>query len=117
MKRTINFKVLGLLFVFLLVVSASIKAQTTSYYFYVQFANKNNSPYSLSNPSAYLSARAIARRAAFNLTCDSTDLPVNPAYVSQIENLGVHVHCASKWMNGVTVKLTDSVMFLGRFET
>ncbi len=108
MKRTINFKVLGLLFVFLLVVSASIKAQTTSYYFYVQFANKNNSPYSLSNPSAFLSARAIARRAAFNIACDSTDLPVNPSYLQQIENFGIPVHNTSKWMNGATVLLTDS---------
>jgi len=108
MKQTINFKVLGLLFVFLLVVSASIKAQTTSYYFYVQFANKNNSPYSLSNPSAYLSAQAIARRAAFNIACDSTDLPVNPSYLQQIENFGIPVHNTSKWMNGATVLLTDS---------
>jgi subtilisin family serine protease len=88
-------------------ISASVHAQT-NYYFYVQLANKNNSPYSLNNPSVYLSQRAINRRSAFKIVVDSTDLPVNPAYVSQIENLGVHVHCASKWMNGVTVKLTDS---------
>ena len=87
--------------------SAPISAQT-NYYFYVQLKNKNNSPYSLFNPSAYLSARAIARRTSFNVAIDSTDLPVNQAYIQQIENLGVHVHCVSKWMNGVTVKLTDS---------
>ena len=29
----------------------------TNYYFFVQFKNKNNTPYSLSNPAAYLSAR------------------------------------------------------------
>ena len=108
MKTTTKFKSIIMLFSFLMLgISASVHAQT-NYYFYVQFANKNNSPYSLSNPSAYLSARAIARRVTFNIPVDSTDLPVNPAYVSQIENLGVHVHCASKWMNGVTVKLTDS---------
>ncbi|MEI8274085.1 MAG: hypothetical protein WCG08_15830, partial [Paludibacter sp.] len=92
---------------FLWVMSATISAQT-NYYFYVQLANKKNSPYTLSNPSAYLSARAITRRISFNVAVDSTDLPVNPAYVQQIENLGVHVHCSSKWMNGLTVKLTDS---------
>ena len=108
MKNRFNFKTtvcLSVLFLFGL--SASVKAQT-NYYFYVQFANKNNTPYSLTDPSKYLSSRAIARRASFHLTPDSLDLPVNPVYVSQIENLGVHVHCASKWMNGVTVKLTDS---------
>ena len=87
--------------------SAKISAQT-NYYFYVQLKNKNNSPYTLSNPSAYLSQRAVERRSTFRIATDSTDLPVNHAYIQQIENLGVHVHCASKWMNGVTVKLTDT---------
>ena len=87
--------------------SAKISAQT-NYYFYVQLKNKNNSPYTLSNPSAYLSQRAIARRITFTIPTDSTDLPVNHTYIQQIENLGVHVHCASKWMNGLTVKLTDT---------
>ena len=96
------------LFAFVLwATSVTISAQT-NYYFYVQFKNKNNSPYSLSNPSAYLSQRAINRRIAFTVPLDSSDLPVNRAYIQQIEDLGVHVHCVSKWMNGVTVKLSDS---------
>ena len=98
---------IGLLVLILFGLSASLEAQT-NYYFYVQLANKNNSPYSLSSPSAYLSQRAITRRITFTIPIDSTDLPVNHTYIQQIENLGVHVHCASKWMNGVTVKLTDS---------
>jgi len=78
------------------------------YYFYVQLANKNNTPYSLSTPSDYLSARAIARRASFSIAIDSTDLPINQSYVSQITNLGITVHCRSKWMNGITVLVADS---------
>ncbi len=104
MKRIFTY---ALLMAVLSGMSATISAQT-NYYFYVQLANKNNSPYTLSNPSTYLSARAIARRTSFNVAVDSTDLPVNPAYIQQIENLGVHVHCTSKWLNGLTVKLTDS---------
>ena len=104
MKRLFTYTLFSLI---LWGTSATISAQT-NYYFYVQLKNKNNSPYSLSNPSAYLSQRAIARRATFSVPLDSTDLPVNPAYVQQIQNLGINVHCASKWMNGVTVKLTDS---------
>ncbi len=108
MKTKFNFtNTVCLSVLFLFGLSASVKAQT-NYYFYVQFADKKNTPYSLNDPSKYLSQRAIARRTSFQLTLDSLDLPVNPSYVSQIENLGVHVHCASKWMNGVTVKLTDS---------
>lgn len=94
--------------IFLLSLSVSVQAVDTSYYFYVQFTDKNNSPYSLSNPSKFLSARAITRRATFGLTCDSTDLPVNPSYVQQITDLGISVHNRSKWMNGVTVLLIDS---------
>jgi len=109
MRNTIHTaKFFYLLTAFLLLGSSLIKAQTTSYYFYVQFADKNHSPYSLSNPSAYLSARSIARRTAFNVTCDSTDLPVNPTYLQQIQNLGIPLHTHSKWMNGATVLLTDS---------
>jgi subtilisin family serine protease len=96
-----------IIMVILLAVTVNLQAQT-DYYFYVQFANKHNSPYSLSNPAAFLSERAIARRASFSITCDSTDLPVNPAYLQQIENLGIHVHSRSKWMNGATVILPDS---------
>ena len=82
----------------------------TKYYFYVQLANKNNTPYSLSVPSDYLSARAIARRTAFNVAIDSTDLPVNATYVTQIANKGVTIHCRSKWMNGVTILTSDSLI-------
>jgi len=98
----------GLLIVFLFISLATVRATTTSYYFYVQFMNKNNTPYSLSSPSEFLSERAIARRTAYGLSCDSTDLPVNPVYIQQISNLGIPVHCLSKWMNGATVLLTDS---------
>ncbi len=73
-------------------------------------ANRNSSPYTLSNPAAYLSERAIARRAFFGIECDSTDLPVNPSYISQIKGVGATIHCRSKWMNGVTVLVTDSNM-------
>lgn len=95
-----------------LLISVSVFSVTsaTSYYFYVQLANKNNSPYSLSNPSEFLSARAIARRESFNLNCDSTDLPVNPSYITQISNIGINVHSVSKWLNGITVLVPDSTI-------
>jgi len=99
---------LGSLYIVFLFISLAAAQGQTSYYFYVQFSNKKNSSYSLSNPAEFLSARSIARREAFGLTCDSTDLPVNPSYLQQIRNLGIQVHNTSKWMNGATVLLTDS---------
>jgi serine protease AprX len=93
---------------FLLFLHSGSLSAKTSYFFYIQLTNKNNSPYTLSNPSVYLSERAIARRAFFGITCDSTDLPISPFYVSQIESIGTKIHCRSKWMNGVTVLVGDS---------
>jgi serine protease AprX len=101
-------KIYCLFILFLFISTSFIHAQVTSYYFYVQFTDKNNTPYSLSRPTDFLSERAITRRTAFGLTCDSTDLPVNPTYLQQIKNLGIPVHNMSKWMNGATVLLTDS---------
>ena len=106
-NSTFKTKIAGLFIVFLLIGTAGIRAQV-SYYFYVQFTDKNNSPYSLSRPLEFLSERAVARRTSFGLSCDSTDLPVNPLYIQQIKDLGIPVHCMSKWMNGATVLLTDS---------
>ena len=107
-NSTLKTKITGLFIVFLLLGTACIRAQVISYYFYAQFTDKNNSPYSLSSPLDFLSERAVARRAAFGLSCDSTDLPVNPSYIQQIIDLGIPVHSRSKWMNGVTLLVSDS---------
>jgi hypothetical protein len=95
-------KILFYLLLFLFSPSVCLVA-STSYYFYVQLKDKNNSPYSLSKPSEFLSQRAIDRRASFYLICDSTDLPVNPSYISQISNLGIKIHSRTKWLNGLTI--------------
>ncbi len=82
----------------------------TVYFFYVQLSDKNNTPYSISNPSAFLSQRAIERRVAMGISCDSTDLPLQPNYVNQIANSGVKIHSKSKWLNGLTVTTADTSM-------
>lgn len=79
-----------------------------AYYFYVQFSDKSNTPFSINKPEEFLSERAIARRTEQSVVCDSSDLPVNPAYVTQVVNLGLNVHSRSKWMNGITIIAEDS---------
>ena len=76
--------------------------------YFIQFTDKNNSPYSISNPEVFLSARALARRAAHNIAIQENDLPVNPQYISQVEAKGVTVLEASKWLNGVVIFTTDT---------
>lgn len=96
-----------ILIILLFGIAVQVQA-VTNYFFYVQLTDKKNNPFSVSQPEAYLSQKAITRRALFNLSCDSTDLPVNPSYVSSIANLGVKIHSRTKWLNGITVQLTDS---------
>lgn len=82
----------------------------TVYFFYVQLSDKNNTPFSISNPSAFLSQRAIERRLSMGISCDSTDLPLQPDYVNQIADVGVKIHSKSKWLNGLTVTTTDTTI-------
>lgn len=86
--------------------SFSAYSQYTRYI--VQFKDKKGTPYTLSNPSAYLSAQAIARRTRYHIAIDSTDLPVSPAYIDSILSVpNVSFINLSKWMNQVCVKITD----------
>src|SRR5690606_36641329 len=71
------------------------------------FNNKEDTPYSLSNPIDFLSQRAIDRRSAQGIAIDSTDLPVPDNYVDTVLTLtGGKFHLNSKWFN-YTVVLTD----------
>ncbi|MBX3240710.1 MAG: S8 family serine peptidase [Chitinophagaceae bacterium] len=75
----------------------------------IQLSDKNNSPYSINHPSAYLSAKAIERRERQQISIDSTDLPVNPAYIESIINAGtVTVLNTSRWLNYVLIETTDA---------
>ncbi len=81
-------------------------AQFTRYI--VKLKDKNGTPYSLSNPQAYLSQRAIDRRSRYNIAIDSTDLPVTPLYITQIKNVpNVTVLNISKWLNAITIQTSD----------
>lgn len=74
----------------------------------IRFNNKNGTPYTLSNPAAYLSAKAIERRTRQKLPFDSTDLPVSPAYLESIGSIpGVTILNKSNWLNQVCIRTTD----------
>lgn len=90
----------------LLVFSCFASAQTSRHI--IQLRDKKNTPYTLADPSAYLSAKAIARRTIQNISIDSTDLPINPVYVESIRNIpNVTILNKSKWLNQVLVRITD----------
>jgi serine protease AprX len=73
---------------------------------WVLFKNKNGTPYTIANANDFLSVKSINRRVMYNTPVDQTDLPVTPAYVSQVDNVNnVKVLYASKWLNGVVVSI------------
>lgn len=91
----------------LLAIAQFGEAQSTRYI--IQFKDKGSNSYTISNPSAYLSARAIARRTKYSIAIDSTDLPVTPRYIDSIRLAGaVTILNVSKWLNSVTIKTTDT---------
>ena len=75
----------------------------------IQLKHKGATTNTLSNPSLYLSQRAIQRRIHYNISLDSTDLPVPPSYISQIQNIpNVTILNISRWLNAVVVQTTDA---------
>ncbi len=74
----------------------------------IQFKDKSSNTYSLSNPSRFLSQRAIERRIRYNIPIDTTDLPVTEKFIDSIRLAGsVRVLSESKWLNQVLIETTD----------
>ena len=85
-------------------------SQQISQKYFIAFTDKNGTPYSISNPQAFLTQRAIDRRAAQGIPIIEEDLPVNPAYVNAVAATGVQVFTRCKWFNGITIRVTDTAV-------
>lgn len=96
-----------LLFFALIFFSLHLSAQFTKYV--VRLKDKNGTPFSIHDPSKFLSARSIERRAKQHITINETDLPVTPAYIDSIKSVSnVTVLDVSKWFNQVCIATTDA---------
>ncbi len=76
----------------------------------IVFTDKNGTPFSLSEPQAYLSARAILRRQRQGIPIDSTDLPLVPGYIDSVLGSGdvtLLNHC--NWLNQIVIQTSDSL--------
>lgn len=83
----------------------SAKAQTK---YWVKFKDKNGSPYTISNPSAFLTPKSITRRNNQGIAVDLSDIPVNETYLNQVSATGATVFARSKWMNAAIVVATSA---------
>lgn len=91
-------------------VAGTMVAQTAPATYWVQFKDKAHTPYSLGAPEAFLSQRAIDRRARQHIPIDSLDLPVDPAYIVQLQAAcDLEVLHVSKWFNAATIRSTDTL--------
>ena len=96
------------LFILMLLAIAMFgKAQIATNLYWVQFTDKNDSPYSIDVPEQYLSQRALDRRARLAIAIDEYDLPVNPQYLEAVAACGAELVNPSKWLNGVTIHTGD----------
>ncbi len=82
--------------------------QTAPDTYWVQFTDKANTPFTLDQPEAFLSARTIAKRQLHGIGFDERDLPVDPSYVTGVLAIGeVELVNRSKWFNAITIRTTD----------
>jgi serine protease AprX len=78
--------------------------------YFVYFKDKAGTPYTLAQPQAFLSARALARRSHQGIAVRQRDLPVSPAYLAQVRAVSgsPQVVFTSRWLNAA-VLTCDSV--------
>ena len=85
------------------------QAQSPAKYL-ITLKDKTNSPYSVSKPLEFLSQRSVTRRTKQNIAVSTRDLPVNPAYLTEIRKTGAKVWYSSRWMNSVMVECKSVVL-------
>jgi len=88
--------------------ASTVTAQLAPHKYFIEFKDKNQNPWSLTHPEEFLSQRALDRRSRMGIGVDNSDLPVTPAYLQSLQNLGAKILNPTKWLNGTTVYLADT---------
>lgn len=104
MKTSIAF----LLFSFLTLAFGSQAVE--SYRFRVYLKDKGDAGYTLDKPEAYLSDKALRRRARQGRPLTETDLPIARAYLDTLAAAGGKPVVQSKWFSTVVVAAADSLV-------
>jgi len=92
------------LLVLCLISMSTVFAQTSHWVF---FTDKGlNTAEQLHNPTEYLSADALARRAELGIPLSVNDLPVLAEYKAAISQRGFSIKSSSRWLNAVVIDAT-----------
>ncbi|MDN4164048.1 S8 family peptidase [Cytophagales bacterium LB-30] len=100
----------GIGILFMLFFSSSLALAQEENLYAVFFTDKENSTYSVNAPEAFLSEKAIARRAKQEIEVVAEDLPVNETYLQAVSEAGGRVLFPLKWNNACVVSCTDAVL-------
>ncbi len=95
-------------FVGLLFLSSICWGQENRYM--VFFKDKVGSPYTVSAPEAFLTAKSIVRRTKQGISVSDIDLPVNPSYIAAVQASGIEVYYQTRWMNGILVQGDETLI-------
>lgn len=109
MKRKSILLSFAILMIIMLGLNSSVYAQQTTMRFMVSFTDKVGTPWPLTFPKAFLSLRAIERRAKFKILVTEADLPVSLAYLDTISASGIKVVGTSRWLNAALIEVDDSL--------
>ena len=99
-----------MIIIVLLVNGLTLSAQIAPHKYFIEFTDKNQNPYSLNRPEEFLTQRAIERRQMMGIGYEENDLPVTPAYIQAIQNIGALILNPTKWLNGTTIYLADTTL-------
>lgn len=93
---------------FLTIFPLFLSAQNPKLYkYWVEFTDKNNTPYCTCRPAEFLSARALERRARAGIAIMDNDLPPTPDYLTALKYSVTQIHSVSRWLNAAAV-ISDS---------
>lgn len=98
----------SILFFLLAIIARICFAQISTDYYLIEFIDKNESPYLISQPEVYLSQKSIERRTKFNIPISLQDFPVNPDYLKQVKDIGVKYVQQTKWLNAIVIKTSET---------
>ncbi|NVJ86061.1 MAG: S8 family serine peptidase [Algoriphagus sp.] len=89
----------------------------------VFYKNKAGTEFSLDKPEDFLTQKALQRRIREGISIDSTDLPVSPKYIQEVEKHTDYLLYHSKWMNASlivadleTISILEQLPFVDHIE-
>ena len=78
-----------MLYAFLIMALSLMAHEDRAYRLYLRDKDLQHTPFSVSRPEQFLSARSIERRKRQGLSVDVTDLPIAPAYLDSVSRTGL----------------------------